>query len=356
MREKLVHEIDYFGAKEIMDIVIVGPITTKSYFGGVATFDENLAIAFKSKGHRVLLLSSQKDLNVESINDIPVKKIHLLNAGRFEADIVIFSLGDIKYLNRFKAKFKIAFLHGFFNVNYYGLLKAIAGIGYQKFFFKYADVVIANSSFTQFMNKESAGIKTDGAVSLGVSYDFLEELKQKDKITREHNSILFTGRLVNVKGVAHILKAIKILKDEGLNYHLYIVGDGPEKNKLSAYNDENKLEATFVGKVSQKEIVEYYKKSEIFVSLNESEPYGITFCEALLSGCKIICPNTGGQVEFLSKYPNNVEIIRKRNPADIAEAIKKLSNNRDTDNVDVNDYTYEKTAKEILNIVERKKY
>jgi glycosyltransferase involved in cell wall biosynthesis len=92
----------------------------------------------------------------------------------------------------------------------------------------------------------------------------------------------------------------------------------------------------------------------VFISLNLSEPYGITFCEALLAGCKIICPATGGQVEFLRKYPNTTQILRDDSAAQIAEAIKSISETKQADTINVEDFTYEKTAKEILDIVKQK--
>lgn len=350
MRGKMYSE-KKFDDYTIKTVGIVGPITTKSYFGGVATFDENLAIAFKNIGYNVILFSSLPDIQEESFHEIPVRKINFINVRKYKVDLVICSLGDVKFLSKIDAKFKIAFLHGFFSIRFYGLLKAMAGIAYQKFFFRYADAVIANSSFTRFMNREAAGISTDGSVHLGVSCDFLNQLKKVDNIETEPKSILFTGRLVNVKRVDRILNAIRLLKENGDYYHLYIVGDGPEKDSLQRYNDMFDLHATFVGKVDQKTIVNYYKKNEIFISLNESEPYGITFCEALVSGCKIICPSTGGQVEYLRQYPESVEILESDEVDEIAKAIKRLSDNKNSSTVDLQDFTYERTAKELLNII-----
>lgn len=337
-----------------MKVAIVGPVTTKSYFGGVATFDENLAIAFSRLGHKVVLLTSQSDVEEGKIDNVPVRKVNAFNIKNYKVDLVICSLGDVKFLKKVDVNFKIAFLHGFFTVKFYGLFKAMAGIEYQKHFFKYADAVIANSEFTRFMNIESAGIKTDGSVGLGVSYDFLHELKQKQEVIREPHSVLFTGRLVSVKRVDRILKAVKILKDQGNDYHLYVVGEGPEQEKLTKYSQEHNLNVTFAGKVSQKEIVKFYKKSEVFISLNQSEPYGITFCEALLAGCKIICPATGGQVEFLRNYPNTAQILKDDLPEQIAEALRTLSETKKADAVNIEDFTYEKTAREILDIVKQK--
>ena len=43
-----------------MKIAILGPVTTKTYFGGVAVFDEELAAGFKHNEWEVVLITNQK--------------------------------------------------------------------------------------------------------------------------------------------------------------------------------------------------------------------------------------------------------------------------------------------------------
>ena len=69
---------------------------------------------------------------------------------------------------------------------------------------------------------------------------------------------------------------------------------------------------------------ELYCDSEIFISLNETESFGITYLEALLSGCKIVCPKTGGQVEFLCDYTDRVRFVDQDSIQDISLAIANL--------------------------------
>lgn len=45
-----------------MKIAILGPVTTKTYFGGVAVFDEELAAGFKHNEWEVVLITNQKTL------------------------------------------------------------------------------------------------------------------------------------------------------------------------------------------------------------------------------------------------------------------------------------------------------
>ena len=70
---------------------------------------------------------------------------------------------------------------------------------------------------------------------------------------------------------------------------------------------------------------DYYKKSEVFVSLNDSEPMGIVFFEAVLLHCKVVSPFTGGQVESLYDLPVNTRcFVDVDSPESIAEGIEKM--------------------------------
>ena len=124
--------------------------------------------------------------------------------------------------------------------------------------------------------------------------------------------------------------------------------------ELKNYVNKNNLNVEFLGRVSQKELVEYYISSEIFVSLNPSEPFGIVFPEALLSQCKIVCPYTGGQVEYLSDYSNSVAFVDETDEKSIALGIEKLLSRGEIPkltNEQMKSYTYEEISKNILKYI-----
>lgn len=341
-----------------MKIAILGPVTTPKYFGGVATFDENLAIAYKriNQENDVFLYSKQIDKAFSDHNGIVHSPINLLSARKIRAfDLIIASLDYAVYLPLISARNKIYFLHGFFTLVAYSPLKTILAVAYQKFFLRYADYIIGNSKLTCFINREIYNINSQGTACLGVSYDYLKQLALTQRIKKEKNTILYAGRLVEAKNIFQIVKAVELLNKNRQNkFLLRIVGDGELKAQLEDYAKSKGLNVQFCGRVSQTEIVEFYKKSQIFISLNSAEPFGITFCEALLADCKIICPDTGGQTEFLTRYPHTVRMITDFNAHTIAKAMEELSVETDSDHIEPEEYSYENTAKTILRIVGEK--
>src|SRR5207302_4135571 len=44
----------------------------------------------------------------------------------------------------------------------------------------------------------------------------------------------YVGRLISEKGIPILLEAARILKEEGLQFQVTIIGDGPERDRLEA--------------------------------------------------------------------------------------------------------------------------
>lgn len=312
-----------------MKICILGPVTTNDYYGGVAVFDEELAKGFRENGWEVILATEQKNVNKTSANNglvcMTINKNILKRLIQDEKpDYIIASLRYGKYFKIVKAgPQKIYFLHGYFNQRYYGAIKAFIAVLYQKMLIRHCDLVFANSYFTAMINSEFFGIETDAVFHLGVSEQFLKNVEEGETI-KEPKSILFVGRLVTAKRIMKLIEAIRILEKDDIGYKLYIIGDGPLWDGITQCIKSEGLNIEMLGRQDQNTTSDYYKRSEIFVSLNPSESFGIVFQEALLSKCKIVCPNTGGQVEYLYKWGNSVTFVNSKSDQSIADGIKNM--------------------------------
>lgn len=314
-----------------MKVCILGPITTERYYGGVAVFDEQLALGFSQAGHTARIVTCQRDAKRTSLFDVvPVYRISRKKAfakwlETEKPDLVIGSLDHLRLMpGRRNGDLTVAyFLHGFFTRSYYGICKSHAAFFYQKWLMRRADLIFANSDFTGMIQREFFGVHVDKVFRLGVADDFLQKVKAGAGI-RAKGTVLFTGRLVSAKGVGALLQAMKCLKAKGTDCKLKIAGDGPDRPRLEEYARENALNVVFLGKVAHENIAALYQEAEVFVSLNPSEPFGITFAEALLSGCKIVCPSTGGQVEFLCKWSSSVAFVRDASADAIANGIAQM--------------------------------
>lgn len=332
-------------------IAILGPVQTATYYGGVAAFNENLARGFSRLGYEATIYSNQKDVVCQSLEDrVHIQKLQILRGSKDSFDLVIASLNYLHFLPFFRSSKKIYFLHGIFSRGSYSWMKFNVITAYQKLFLKAATHTLSVSQFTRFMNKDVAGIHSDGVVYIGAPYTLIDQLTSYSTFTKQPKTILFVGKLSASKQVFPILKALKELNDP--SFKLTVIGDGPDRERLETYVREHGLNCEFLGRRSPEEIVQFYQESEIFVSLGR-ENFGTVFCEALCFNCKIISPTSGGPLEYLKDYMDRTALVDHENSRDIAAAIRTLATLPAPQPVDLQRFTYEYTVRQILDVVSK---
>ena len=105
--------------------------------------------------------------------------------------------------------------------------------------------------------------------------------------------LLHVGRLDAEKHVDRILKAC-VTALQTTNAHLFIVGDGCDKNNLVRLSQELGIEERvhFAGFVSPQDgLPEIYRMSNLFVTASEIETQGVVLLEAAASGLPIVAMN-----------------------------------------------------------------
>jgi len=121
--------------------------------------------------------------------------------------------------------------------------------------------------------------------------------KKKDKL-----KLLFVGRLEKRKGLLFLINSLaiykKIFKEE---FILNIVGKGDNKKHKDVVKKLNlEEEITFQGYLSDEELNNYYRNSDIFIIHSQMEGFGLTILEAIQFGIPIIGTNRGAIPEILN--------------------------------------------------------
>ncbi len=90
------------------------------------------------------------------------------------------------------------------------------------------------------------------------------------------------------KNQSLLIKAVSVLKEEGMNVNLTLVGEGPDFEMLTQLVKDLHLEScvTFVGAV--KDVLPYYLNADVFVLCSKYEGFGNVLVEALAVGLPII--------------------------------------------------------------------
>ncbi|SDL28458.1 Glycosyltransferase involved in cell wall bisynthesis [Clostridium cochlearium] len=353
-----------------MRVCIIGPVNTEKSFGGVALFTESLADGFLHEGHEVLIITDYSNRRT-TLNGTPIVSVCTNMARKnikailkirnkvkeFNPDITVssleYSISLLKKKGMKKDMRRIHFVHGFPSVRYYGLIKLFIMLILDKLYTKNFEYSFVNSNFALMINNDIYKNKIDEVINIGLGYDFLEQIKDVGEIKNSSNGkLLYVGRLFDAKKVDIILLALKYIKKKyGEEYELDVVGNGPQENRLKEISLKYNLKVNFVGSVTPKETIEFYRNSEIFISLNPHEPFGMVYLEALANGCKIICPSSGGQLDFLVDYLDRVKLTNAFDYISVGDAIVEMFK-RKVEPIDCNyiikKYSYDNVAKNII--------
>jgi len=116
------------------------------------------------------------------------------------------------------------------------------------------------------------------------------------------DSILFVGRLEPRKGLDRLIRAFTILKTTRPTLRLYVVGDGPDRDRCQELLPARlRTDVVFLGRVDNDELPRFYRSSRLFVSpALGGESFGIVLLEAMAAGIPVIASNIPGYRSVVS--------------------------------------------------------
>lgn len=157
-----------------------------------------------------------------------------------------------------------------------------------------ASRVVSVSHLTHIVNRDLLGIRTDLVI-----HNFLAAPPRLPQRRRNPlPNIIYVGRFVKEKRVETLIAAYAQLSANQPVGSLTLVGTGPLAGDLKRAAGGNPM-IHFPGALSPGAVYDQLAASDVFVSLNELEPFGITVLEARMSGLVICIPSQGGANEFL---------------------------------------------------------
>lgn len=182
--------------------------------------------------------------------------------------------------------------------------------------------------------------------------------RQKNHILSETICLLNVGSNHPRKNILTILKALKILKNDGISIHLLKTGadfTSEQKTYIQTHELENCV--TYLGKPDKSSLVKIYNAADILVAPSLYEGFGMTILEAMACGTPVITSN----VSSLPEVAGDAAILV--NPTDdraIALAVCRIhqdSNYRESLREKglerVKYFTWEKTAEQIAAVYEQ---
>lgn len=327
--------------------------------------EKQLAEKIKLKS---LCKNSYVELSKTKKNIMPIKVLLLKNQiyKRYikeDYDIEIaFLEGPITRLFSVKNKKsrKIAWIHNdITKVFGNGLKSKLKKILDRKVYSKYETLVFVSEDNLKKFNEEYKEIRNEylEPIKKEVIYNYIDKeiiiKKADEKVNIEFNknmiNFVTVARLVEQKGIDRLIKVHSKLIKEGMEHNFYVIGDGPERQKLQKIIKENNVEKTFKLCGRKENPYPYIQKADYFCLLSRFEGYGMVLEEAKILNKSIIITDTAAR-EAVENYPN-AKIV-SNNEQGIYEILEKILTQKEQEQIVETKYKNEQILKQVKTLIE----
>ena len=223
---------------------------------------------------------------------------------------------NLKFLFMERTAFKE--LYGYFGI--YDFIKKIIIKIIIKFFYKKADIVVANSKRVANEIKNFSKVKTT-YIYPGSFYKIIHKKKKIKKPIK----IISIGRLGEEKGFDVLINSVKNISQD--KYKLSIIGSGNQKNNIFNLIKKNNLEKSVKLLGRKNNVMKYIKKSDLLINPSYFEGFPNVVIEALSCGTPVICSKSHGGIYEILKNQKYGDLFENGNSKSLENKIKKFINN-----------------------------
>ena len=144
-------------------------------------------------------------------------------------------------------------------------------------------------------------------------------------------NLISIGRLAKEKGVTDLIELFKELKEKNPkeNYHLHLVGDGAERNKVvdMIYRYDLTKDITVHGYLKKKDINVLFKDTSLYLMTSYTESFGLVLVEAMAYGIPCLSYTSAEGANDLITNDYNGYLIENRDKDEMIEKIEYIMNN-----------------------------
>lgn len=206
------------------------------------------------------------------------------------------------------------------------------------FVMRHADWVLSNSDYTRDTLVDLVGVKPSNIAVIYPTVDeerFHPELQSSDLrstigLSEGQQLILSVGRLQRRKGFDNVIRALAILRQQGLDVDYALIGIGDDLDYLRGIAQELEVpdHVHFLGHVSYEDLPRWYNACEVFAMPNrdidgDTEGFGLVFLEVAASGKPSIAGKAGGTGSAVVDGETGLR-VNGEEVQEIAHALKHL--------------------------------
>lgn len=324
--------------------------TYPPYMNGVATQTAMLKETYENLGHEVLVVTvgseKQKDIeiidNVVYVPGILIKKLYNYRialpisqsrekiAIDFNPDVIHiqneFGIGDTGLRVSKKKNIPVVYtLHSeydrflfYVGLKYFEEFSQKLSDTYFKRFFRKADIITSPSYKAQSYVNRMGIDKEVKVIDNAVEFDKFKSNEEKEKfrkdfrkdfnISNDTKAFVFVGRIGEEKNIKKLVENWVYTDIEKEKAVLFIIGKGPEQNKIIELIDKNGFSDRIIllGPKPNTEIPNYLYAMDYYTTASLSEMHSISMLEAMASGLpaliKLDKPNKDQITEGINGY------------------------------------------------------
>lgn len=158
--------------------------------------------------------------------------------------------------------------------------------------------------------------------------DLAQRFTVDSSVRRSPDEILFVGRLVEKKGLRHLIDAMPLVLARRPGARLTVAGFGPERTEREAQVARAGLtdKVTFVGAVAQADLVVRYRQAAVFVApfvqaaSGDREGLGLVVVEAAGCGCPVVVSDLPAVHDVFRDAPP-ASLVPSGSPEALADAL-----------------------------------
>lgn len=219
--------------------------------------------------------------------------------------------------------------------NEHGVTRAILGIQaiLERLAVQRADVVVATSQYSRSRIIEAYGIPAEKIVIVPELIDLRsweDGVGHADGALADPPAILTVAHMYPRKNLGVLLAAYVRLREAGIPFQGWVVGDGPCRRAWERLRDSLDLgeRVTFLGTISRRDLMERYKRAAIFCLPSRQEGFGIVFLEAMACSKPVVAARAAAVPETVVDGETGF-LVEPDDPEGLARALAILLSDPD---------------------------
>ena len=143
------------------------------------------------------------------------------------------------------------------------------------------------------------------------------------EFSKECINLCSVAKLMKTKGYDRLVSVSKRLKEDGLRFHIYIIGKGEEEENLKRMISQNGVEDCWTLIGFRENPYKYVAQCDLYICSSRREGFSTAVSEALIIGKPVVSTNCSGATELLGEH-DEYGIVTDNTEEGLYQGLKKM--------------------------------